>query len=500
MSPVLSFILLLLSLSVALEASFTTSVLPAKQAAPSGPVASISTPVYNITLAYRGLTDDKPTPLTDGHVCTRNAGCARNAASNECGMPPYMRRPNCFRTKPSATLCCGKVHGKDHPCTIFWPESHAKCADEMKNHDCHRAFGTDEFCEPIKTHEPPDQCALKAHCAGKTFEKRCSKWYQRLVHPHRCERMPDYKSCCLPWWNLKPRYKVNIVNSACKENWPKDLKDCGKGCKVQQGGKVTCPVGKRDIALAKTTLLPSVVTSIPKGPTAAGGIKKDSPEERKYHRTSCAFGALCAHLVWQEKCNQDDMQKLKPYCWSDAPQLRTCCDAEGRVARTCRNWMDHIIERCEARIGVRDCKNDKEGFKCKLKPPMPAMIRQPSPNPMNATSDKREGRRWIDGDPIPLVTDCRHGTRCALASWKTSCDKWQQKFNPGCWQRAPAYHTCCNARGERKPPHNDACKVRWPTNEMWCQDILRAWDCKDDAKGKLVCEKREGIPAVTAGN
>ena len=412
MAPILAFMLLLLGIPLALGASFSASVLPTKELTPTGPVSSVPASLDNPTPAYRELVKGiKPNPLTDATVCTRNAECAINAADKECGMPPYMRRPKCFRTgpKPSATLCCGKTHGKDHPCTIFWPESHTKCAEEMKNHDCHRAFGANELCEPINTHEPPDQCALKAHCAARKFEKDCSKWYQRTFL-NRCAKKPDYQSCCLPLWNLRLRASMNMAYPFCTGNWPKDLNDCGKGCKVEQGGKVTCQSEKRDIFHTDTPLLSAMLTSIPNTTVATTEVAKDSSKGRKGHRTT---------------------------------------------------YPTTVSRR---------------------------------------TAHSRAYRRWVEGDPVPLVTDCRHGTQCALASWKTACDAWHQKLNPGCWNRAPAYLSCCNARGERKPPQNDACSVRWPTNEAWCQDTLRAWDCKDDAKGNLVCEKRPAIRPVTAGN
>lgn len=406
MAAFLAFMLLLLDIPLALGASFTVSVLATKEVTPSSPVASVSVSLDNINLAYGDVVKDvKPNPLTDGTVCTRNAGCALNAAKRDCGRPPYKHRPACFKKgpKPSATLCCGKTHGKDHPCTIFWPESHAECAEEMKNHDCHCAFGTYELCEPIKTHEPPDQCALKAHCAAR---KDCSKWYQRKFL-NRCAKKPDHKSCCLPLGDSRLPARTNLDYPFCKGNWLKDLNDCGKGCKVGQGGQVTCQDEKRDTALMKNRLLPSMLTSNPNITVATTEIAKESPEARKHPRTTNPSKAL------------------------------------------------------------------------------------------GSTARKRDDRGWVKGDPIPPVTDCRRGVQCALASWKAACDSWHQKISPGCWNRAPGYHTCCNARGERKPPQNDACKVRWPTNEAWCQETLKAWDCKDDPEGNLVCKKRPGIEPIT---
>jgi hypothetical protein len=409
MTSIFSFFILPLMVPLVLPASFATSVLQPRHTAALVPV-SISLPLDNVTLLQR---DEKPGHKTEGFECIRNSGCALQAYKEKCGDKPNPHIPGCSSEYPTAKQCCGKTYNKDHPCNLFWPESQAQCEGEMKHQDCHRTSKVSPICVPINTRETPEQCALKAHCAAKSWDKACSKWWQELFHPIRCGTRLGYEFCCLP--RQIPKHKGNNFNlpPACKRYWPKDLNDCGKGCKAEVGGKVTCQKEKRD-----RTGTSSISTS-------------DVSSSDKAHHTERSRSTLIKGSR-----------------------------SEGRISRS------------------------------------PVTL-QPPPMPSNATLCGRNDRSWSDGDPIPPVTDCRTGTRCALAAWKTSCDKWYQKFSSGCWQRAPAYHTYCNGHGERKPPQNDGCSVRWPSNEKWCQDTLRAWDCRDDVKGNLVCERAPNVPTIT---
>lgn len=371
MPAIPSFISLLLTAS-ALSTSIATTTFPPNRPPSASPDICVPPLLGNATLNCRTPEDSKPNPLTDGLVCPRNAECAKNAAVYECAMPPYMRRPKCLpnrRTRPSASLCCGKTHPEDHPCTIFWPKSNAECAEDMKHHDCHRAFGAELVCDPIKTHEPPDQCALKAHCAGKTFEKRCRKWYHRVIRK-ACGHKPDYGYCCLPLWRGKPLSMDSRLNRDCTQNWPKNFDECKKGCKAEIGGRVTCDKEKRDLSISKTTPLPPIITKLPLHPFHQPGVSKDSPHGQEYYRNSCAFFSLCAHLRWQDRCNQHPSQKLKPWCWSDAPQVKECCDAQHRlVSDHCSRHMDRLATQCEERMSRWRCHSEKRGFICKLADP-----------------------------------------------------------------------------------------------------------------------------------
>lgn len=396
MVPFLSFVLLLLLVPFTLSASLPRSVLGPRQVAPWTSGSPTSLPVENVTFWNPFNT---PWPVTDGAVCIRNAGCALAAHKAKCGYPADTRIPGCTHVYPTAEVCCGKDFPKDHPCTIFWPESHEKCQEQMKNHYCLPVHGRPDFCEPVNTNETPGQCALKSHCAAKNWEKDCGKWHQRVSHPKRCAgAKPTFEYCCLTKLVRPPYYSNPHLPPSCQKHWPKDVNHCAKGCKTSLGdwgGDVKCKKAKRD-------------TNPP------DGVQPAIIEPSNRNVSSSAAEAVTA----------------------------------------------------------------------------------PTTADSNSTVCKREDRPWVDGDPIPPVTDCKFGTRCALAAWKVACDKWYQKISPGCWHRAPAYHKCCNARGEKKPPQNDACKLRWPVNIMHCQDVLRAWDCKDDAKGNLVCERIPGIPTV----
>jgi hypothetical protein len=296
----------------------------------------------------------------DISFCTRYSTCAFNAYRATCGYPlKHMDSeiPGCTSEVPVSARCCGKQQAKDDSCQVFWPKSESKCQEEMKHHDCNRAMGRFQVCESINTEETPEQCALKTHCAGKSWEKSCGIWHQRLSHPFLCQARPNYQYCCLAKWMHDWPQTSHTLPAGCKAHWPKNLEECGKGCKAQVGGRVTYQQEKRDI------------TSIQRIPLAAENASDFNPSD-----------AISA------KSRQESL-------------------------------------------------------------------------PMSFTNtSKRDDRPWVEGDRILAVVDCKWGTRCALASWKNSCDKWHQKISPACWQRAPSYHTCCNGRGERKAPHNDACK------------------------------------------
>jgi hypothetical protein len=331
MSPLLFLILLLLS-PFTLSASFRTSASVARYITSSPAFYADSLPLDNTTLVYR---DDKPNPKTDGRLCTRNAACAMSKYFFMCGNPPNLSIAGCSRETPSSAHCCGKDLPKDHVCNRFWPESNAKCQDQMKNFDCHRFIRKTPICERINTEETPDQCALKTQCAANAWQKKCGKWHQQLFKSGCHSFKPEYQACCLPKYRLQPTSEDFKLPGPCKDFWPKDVTKCAKGCKAGIGGKVTCPK-KRDIMNPE----PSANTSAPVAssePVADPAMSSESfwgnsslqlatmdfsDDMLKGEITTskiCGYAAQCAHVVWQEQCNSGRFSKVKPWCWNRAP-------------------------------------------------------------------------------------------------------------------------------------------------------------------------------------